>query len=195
MINEQLIPLFSKPMFKTTIEPKVDLSVVNWIENYTNYISDNQQILELPEFKELKDSIEEKLKTYFYGIMNASPDCEIYITESWMNKTEKGQSHHRHWHPNSILSGIVSISTEAAGGATIFITSGYDTIEYDIIEPNLYNSKRWGINLNSGDMLIFPSAVEHLVEEYQGDTPRITLSFNTFVKGFVNKSPLTRLKI
>ncbi len=127
--------------------------------------------------------------------MNASPDCEIYITESWMNKTEKGQSHHRHWHPNSILSGIVSISTEAAGGATIFITSGYDTIEYDIIEPNLYNSKRWGINLNSGDMLIFPSAVEHLVEEYQGDTPRITLSFNTFVKGFVNKSPLTRLKI
>lgn len=195
MINEQLIPLFSKPMFKTTVGPTVDLSTVNWIENYTNYISDNQQILELAEFKELKDAIEEKLNTYFYEIMNASPDCEIYITESWMNKTEKGQSHHRHWHPNSILSGIVSIATDANGGATVFITSGYDTIEYDIIEPNLYNSKRWGINLNPGDMLIFPSAVEHLVEEYKGDIPRISLSFNTFVKGIVNKNPLTRLKI
>jgi len=195
MINEQVIPLFSKPMFKTAIEIKLDITPINWIENYTNFISDNQQVLNLPEFAELRTAIEEKLYTYFYGIVNASQDCEIYITESWFNKTEKGQSHHRHWHPNSVLSGIVALSTDPTSGATVFITSAFDTIEYDINEPNLYNSKRWGINLASGDMLIFPSSVEHLVEQYNGDTPRITLSFNTFVKGVVNRNPLTQLKI
>lgn len=195
MINEQLIPLFSKPMFKTAIDIKLDITPINWIENYTNFISDSQQVLDLPEFADLRSAVEEKLKTYFYGVMNAAPECEIYITESWFNKTEKGQSHHRHWHPNSVLSGIVALSTDSNSGATVFITSSFDTIEYDINEPNLYNSKRWGINLAPGDMLIFPSSVEHLVEQYNGDNPRITLSFNTFVKGIVNRNPLTRLKI
>jgi uncharacterized protein (TIGR02466 family) len=195
MINEQLIPLFSRPVFKTGIDISLDLSNVNWIENYTNSISTSQQILDTPEFSQVKEAIMEKLNVYFYNVISASKDCEIYITESWVNKTDKGQSHHRHWHPNSVLSGILSLATDNKGGATVFITSAFDTIEYDIIESNLYNSKRWGINLVPGEMLIFPSAVEHLVEEYQGDTPRITLSFNTFLRGTINKHPLTKLKI
>ena len=195
MINEQLIPLFAKPMFKTGIDLNLDLSKIDWIENYNNSISSSQQVLDTKEFAQIKQAIMEKVQSYFYGIINASPECEIYITESWVNKTEKGQSHHRHWHPNSILSGIVSLATDNQGGATVFITSSFDTLEYDIIESNLYNSKRWGINLAPGEMLIFPSSVEHLVEEYQGDSPRITLSFNTFLRGTINKHPLTKLVI
>ena len=195
MINEQLIPLFAKPMFKTTIDLNLDMSNIEWLENYNNSISSSQQVLDTKEFAQIKQAIMEKVQSYFYGIINASPECEIYITESWVNKTEKGQSHHRHWHPNSILSGIVSLATDNRGGATVFITSSFDTLEYDIIESNLYNSKRWGINLAPGEMLIFPSSVEHLVEEYQGDSPRITLSFNTFLRGTINKHPLTKLVI
>jgi uncharacterized protein (TIGR02466 family) len=195
MINEQLIPLFAKPMFKTTIDLNLDMSNIEWLENYNNSISSSQQVLDTKEFAQIKQAIMEKVQSYFYGIINASPECEIYITESWVNKTEKGQSHHRHWHPNSILSGIVSLATDNQGGATVFITSSFDTLEYDIIESNLYNSKRWGINLAPGEMLIFPSSVEHLVEEYQGDSPRITLSFNTFLRGTINKHPLTKLVI
>ena len=195
MINEQLIPLFAKPMFKTTIDLNLDMSNIEWLENYNNSISSSQQVLDTNEFAQIKQAIMEKVQSYFYGIINASPECEIYITESWVNKTEKGQSHHRHWHPNSILSGIVSLATDNQGGATVFITSSFDTLEYDIIESNLYNSKRWGINLAPGEMLIFPSSVEHLVEEYQGDSPRITLSFNTFLRGTINKHPLTKLVI
>lgn len=195
MINEQLIPLFAKPMFKTGIDLNLDMSNIEWLENYNNSISSSQQVLDTKEFAQIKQAIMEKVQSYFYGIINASPECEIYITESWVNKTEKGQSHHRHWHPNSILSGIVSLATDNQGGATVFITSSFDTLEYDIIESNLYNSKRWGINLAPGEMLIFPSSVEHLVEEYQGDSPRITLSFNTFLRGTINKHPLTKLVI
>ena len=62
-------------------------------------------------------------------------------------------------------------------------------------EANLYNSKSWSMPPINGEMLLFPSSVEHYVTPYTGITPRITLSFNTFVKGNINKQSLTRLSL
>lgn len=195
-MNKELWPLFSKPIFRTSIDlSTVDLSTIKWAKNYNNWISETQNILDQPEFQTLRENVYGGLSEYFYGIMNASPSVEIYITESWFNKTEKGQSHHRHWHPNSLVSGIVYISSEGHTGSTRFITSQFDTIEYNITESNIYNSRSWGIVPEVNTMMLFPSNVEHLVEEYQGNTPRVTLSFNTFVKGNINVDPLTRLSL
>lgn len=191
-----LIPLFSKPILKAPIDiGTVDLSKVTWTKNYQNWISTDQNIIQQPEFSVVAEKVYDNLCEYFYGIMQANPDAEIYITESWLNKTESGQSHHRHWHPNSILSGIVYLAGEGDTGRTKFITSQYDTIEYDINESNIYNSKSWSLPVINNTMVLFPSNVEHLVEPYTGTEPRITLSFNTFIRGNLNKSPLTRLSL
>lgn len=196
MQEKEIYPLFSKPIFKTNIDvSNLDISKINWTNNYNNYISDDQNILEKDYFKNLKDLCQKEIEDYFYRVMNADSDVKIYITESWFNKTEKGQNHHRHWHPNSLYSCIVYIHSEPGSGYTNFITSAYDTIEYDILEPNLYNSRSWGFDANQGDMLIFPSNTEHYVTTYEGEEPRITLSFNTFVRGKINKSSLTKLTI
>lgn len=195
-MNKELWPLFSKPIFRTPIDlSNLDLSKVKWARNYNNWISENQDVLDQPDFQNLREQVYGGLSEYFYGIMNASNRVEIYITESWFNKTEKGQSHHRHWHPNSLVSGIVYIASEGTSGSTRFITSQFDTIEYNISESNIYNSRSWGIVPEVNTMMLFPSNVEHLVEEYLGDSPRITLSFNTFVKGNINVDPLTRLSL
>jgi uncharacterized protein (TIGR02466 family) len=195
-MNKELWPLFSKPIFRTPIDlSNLDLSKVKWARNYNNWISENQDVLDQPDFQNLREQVYGGLSEYFYGIMNASNNVEIYITESWFNKTEKGQSHHRHWHPNSLVSGIVYIASEGTSGSTRFITSQFDTIEYNISESNIYNSRSWGIVPEVNTMMLFPSNVEHLVEEYLGDSPRITLSFNTFVKGNINVDPLTRLSL
>lgn len=68
-------------------------------------------------------------------------------------------------------------------------------IEYNILDSNLYNSRSWSVTPEKGSMLIFPSNVEHMVEEYLGDTPRVSLAFNTFIRGNVNSDPLTRLTL
>jgi uncharacterized protein (TIGR02466 family) len=194
--EKTLWPLFSKPIFKTSVDvSSLDLSKVEWTENYNNWISKSQNILEQPEFEKISQLAFDGVCEYFYGIMRASQKAEIAITESWLNKTEKGQIHHRHYHPNSIFSAIVYLDSEGETGQTKFITSEYQTIEYDIDESNLYNSKSWSITPKVGDMLIFPSSVEHMVTEYQGNTPRVTLSFNTFLRGQINSLPLTRLSI
>jgi uncharacterized protein (TIGR02466 family) len=194
--EKTLWPLFSKPIFKTSLDvSSLDLSKVEWTENYNNCISKSQNILEQPEFEKISQASFDGVCEYFYGIMRANQKAEIAITESWLNKTEKGQIHHRHYHPNSIFSAIVYLDSEGESGQTKFITSEYQTIEYDIDESNLYNSKSWSITPKVGDMLIFPSSVEHMVTEYQGNTPRVTLSFNTFLRGQINSLPLTRLSI
>lgn len=194
--EKALWPLFSKPIFKTSVDVSgIDLSKIEWTENYNNWISKSQNILEHPDLEPIAQAVFDGVCEYFYGIMRANQKAEIAITESWLNKTEKGQIHHRHYHPNSIFSAIVYLQTEGETGQTKFITSEYQTLEYDIDESNLYNSKSWSVTPKVGDMLVFPSSVEHMVTEYQGNTPRITLSFNTFLRGQINSLPLTRLSI
>lgn len=194
MPEKMLWPLFSKPVFKTHLDVSgVDLSNIKWAKNYQNFISTDQEVLNDPAYEKLLQGISAGISEYFYGIMGARHDVELFVTESWFNKTEKGQTHHRHWHPNSLLSGVVYLQSEGDTGRIKFITSQYDTIEYNINEPNLYNSRSWSVTPEAGSMVIFPSNVEHLVEEYQSDTPRISLAFNTFVRGNINTDPLTKL--
>lgn len=196
MAEKMLWPLFSKPVFKTYLDVNdISLDNVKWARNYQNWISDTQEVLNDPAYEKLLAGISAGVTEYFYGIMGARQDVNIYITESWFNKTDPGQSHHRHWHPNSILSGVVYLQTEGDTGRIKFITSQFDTIEYNIVEPNIYNSRSWSVTPEAGSMIIFPSNVEHMVEEYRGSVPRISLAFNTFVKGTINSDLLTRLTI
>jgi uncharacterized protein (TIGR02466 family) len=196
MNEKSLWPLFSKPVFKTPIDiGNIDLSNIKWAMNYQNWISESQTIFNDPAFHQLAENAFNGVCEYFYGIMQAKEEVQICFTESWLNKTEKGQSHHRHWHPNSILSGVIYLDTEGDTGRTRFITSAYDTIEYGINESNLYNSRSWSVTPEKGSMILFPSNVEHLVDAYQGETPRISLAFNTFVRGNINDDPLTRLTL
>ena len=195
--NLEIYPLFSKTIVRTQIDLEgTDLSKIEWSQNYQNEISNSQNVLDEPNFTKLRKECMKGINDYFHGVMKVSEDTEIYITESWFNKTNKGQTHHRHWHPNSTLSAIVFMSGEQGkGGNTSFITSQYDTLEFDITEANLWNSKSWSVEPSVGTMLIFPSSVEHLVQPYEGDEPRISLSFNTFVKGKLNQQTLTRLEV
>lgn len=191
---KEVIPLFSRPLFVSKIEVSdIDTSGVKWAKNYSNWISESQDVLNDPQYEKLAERVYDKVCEYFYGIMRASESAQIAFTESWFNKTENGQSHHRHWHPNSVFSGIVYLSGNGVQGRTKFISSVYDTIEFNTVDSNIYNSKSFSIDPTPGHIAIFPSNLEHMVEPYTADEPRITLAFNTFVRGQINKDPLTRL--
>lgn len=192
----EVVPLFSKPVFISNVESlQFDLSSVEWIENYGNYTSKSKNIIAEIASEEVIEKILNCLYDYFYGIQCVTQSSQINITESWLNKTEPGQYHHRHWHPNSILSGVVCISNEGNSGALTFITSNYDTLEFETTSANIYNSKSWSYVPKANDVILFPSSVEHLVEKNTSEYPRITLSFNTFVSGKINSLPFTSLHI
>jgi len=195
-MDRMLWALFSKPLYRADINvSNTDLSKVKWVPNQENWVSEDLNILNTPEFATIAAQLHAVTAEYFYGVMKVNSDTELFITESWLNKTETGQKHHRHWHPNSVLSGILYLSSEGTTGKTVFIDKSYDLLEFNYDEANVYNSKTWAITPHVGDVLIFPSSVEHMVEEYHGQTPRITLAFNTFVRGNINSNPLRRLEL
>ena len=58
-----------------------------------------------------------------------------------------------------------------------------------IVEPkefNIWNSGTWSFNTNHNMLILFPSWLEHGVEQNEkATTNRISLAFNTFVKGTI----------
>ena len=189
-------PLFSQPLYEGRIDiDSVNLDNIVWAENYSNFISTSTDVLEMPEFSILKEQVMLSLQDYFYDVLSVKKQTEIYITESWLNKSIRDQMHHRHWHPNSVYSGIVILQADKDTGLLNFITGQYQTLEYEIETPNLFNAKSMTFCPDPGTILIFPSNVEHLVTPNASDLPRISLSFNTFIRGIVNNQLMAQLKV
>mgnify|MGYP003144336835 FL=1 len=48
---------------------------------------------------------------------------------------------------------------------------------------NPYNSGSWFFSVETGKIVIFPSSTTHQVDNKKGSNTRISLAFNTFLKG------------
>jgi hypothetical protein len=70
----------------------------------------------------------------------------------------------------------------------------YQTIKPEIKDWNLYNSETWWFTVKTGDIILFPSFLTHMVETKEEDNTRISLAFNVFIKGNIgNNKNLTEL--
>ena len=46
----------------------------------------------------------------------------------------------------------------------------------------MWNSESWWFPVKTGDVILFPSSLIHMVETKQGTNTRISLAFNVFIK-------------
>ena len=59
-------------------------------------------------------------------------------------------------------------------------------IDLNFTQRNVFNSTVWRYPVNTGDVVLFPSYLEHGVEEVDKEddaVTRISLSFNVFLQG------------
>jgi uncharacterized protein (TIGR02466 family) len=165
-----------------------------------NFTSTNNQILENDCLKKLKSYFEQCINEYAYDGMKINKETEFYITQSWINFNSKGQSHHTHQHSNSIISGVFYVEGNDdcpinfhRDAARPYFGGNY---EYKLDEYNYFNSKMWMVPNKKHHLILFPSTTLHSVENNNSDIERISLSFNTFMKGTVgNKNGLSELKL
>lgn len=153
-------------------------------DNTGNTISIDTNILENKEMKKLKQFIEKSLKEYFQNIYMPKNDVEPYITQSWCNYTKEGQFHHKHAHPNSFISGVFYVQADRTKDKIYFYKDEYKQIKIPAKEYNTFNSESWWFETGTNDLIIFPSNLSHMVEKVVGKE-RISLSFNTFLKGYI----------
>jgi uncharacterized protein (TIGR02466 family) len=134
---------------------------------------------------DLKSFIQFYINHFMESIESPYNPVEAYVTQSWLNYTQPGEFHHKHEHPNSYLSGVLYINADPEKDKIYFYKSGYKRIMLPTERFNPFNSESWWFSVGTCDMVIFPSYLTHMVEQTESKDTRISLSFNTFLKGYI----------
>ena len=138
------------------------------------------------KLKKIKQFCEQHIKIYVEKIITPKEELDFYITQSWLNVTEPGGSHHQHYHPNSIISGVFYLSS-VEDDKINFLDPNHNLKErysFSSTEYNVWNSRTWFVSVENNILVLFPSWLEHSVEPNEKATKnRISLSFNVFAKG------------
>jgi len=181
----------------TSLELKfVDKNKKDFYKNEGNITTNNNYILNEKPFANIKKELDLRVQDYFDKVISPANNVTPYITQSWLNYTETNQYHHKHAHPNSLVSGVFYINCHEEHDKIKFFNDNYKTIRLEIKDWNLYNSETWWFSVKTGDVILFPSSLTHMVETKEGDNTRISLAFNVFIRGTVgNNKQLTELHL
>lgn len=162
--------------------------------NDGNTSSADKYILKQKKVANLTTFIEKCLHEYLMATICPKNDVRLRITQSWLNWTKPGQYHHKHAHPNSLISGCFYVNANKETDKIFFYKEGYRRIKFPPVEWNSYNSESWWYPVGTGDLIFFPSELTHMVQTVGGDDTRISIAFNTFPVGHVgDEDELTAL--
>ncbi len=202
MIEANINGIFPTPIYisklnreLTPLELKfVDKNKKDFYKNDGNITSNNNYILNEKPFINIKKELDLRVQDYFDKVISPANNIKPYITQSWLNYTETNQYHHKHAHPNSLVSGVFYINCDDKFDKIKFFNDKYQTIKPEVKTWNIWNSESWWFSVKTGDIILFPSSLTHMVETKEGTNTRISLAFNVFIKGTIgNNKQLTEL--
>ena len=178
--------------------------VLDHMVMHPNELSNEMSLLDRPEFKSMKDVVLSHVRKYEKDVCGFKDSLSFRITESWYRETIPGNNHGNHNHPNSMLSGCIylHVPKQPEGHTTnrpLWAGEGHEGINlvhvenrgvfknygffYDYIKTK-YNAMRTFVPVASGDIVLFPSYIEHFVSHNESqDESRQIIAFNTFIKG------------
>jgi len=159
--------------------------LVNFIENnITHQVSIGMTQGDLHKRDETQNLVKffnnslEQYKNY-YG-----DDCErISITSMWGNMTDafSGDRHHQHKHPLSFVSGVFYLTE---GSSTMF----FNPTNFDMFHVWKTNNNYEYENVPKvGELILFPSTLQHCTKPHTSGNHRHTISINTIPAGKVNQ--------
>ena len=194
-----ILPMFPIPLGCNTIDKALNKKIRECIKNKKynfiknggggdNSITTDFNVLDSDEFSEVKQVLTDSVNEYFTNITTPGRDVKLYITNSWMNLNENGESHHFHKHQNSIVSAVLYIDVYE-GDSISFTNTRFDIFGNFIFskggEPSSWLAPEWDVHPTNDTLLMFPSTLQHRVKPRPNTCigKRISLSFNTWFKG------------
>ena len=112
----------------------------------------------------------------------------ININNMWAIINTGGSANLRHQHGNSTISGAYYVRAPKNSGDIVF----YDPRPAPVytypkaVNPNLLNAQVNGISPKEGALVLFPSYLDHSVNENLSNEERIVISFNITIQSKYN---------
>lgn len=201
--------LFSTPLYIENIGP-LDQFLLSYVRNLEfpdeaagHLHTSDKYILNHSKFAKLSNIIQSHIDNFAYNILDLQKDVKWEIQNSWINLHRTGEYNSVHWHSNAIMSGVFYIQADDTTGPIRFYKAKnhmnlfFDTIRYDRSNPlafNEYSSESFDMNPRAGDLILFPSHLQHSVDPNQSTNERISLAFNIFTRGITGEGT-SRLEI
>jgi uncharacterized protein (TIGR02466 family) len=187
--------LFSTPVVSFNLDRDFTEEELNSIISYSertrpglmgNRTTVGENVLDNPNLSDIRKFIDESLDWYVKNIQKPKDEFEVYLTQSFVNLISVGQGHHAHTHPNSYLSGVLYVQANQDNDSITFLGEPNACSKFFSLPTedfNVFNSHRWSMPVWTGRLLIFPSNVPHQVNPVNNSYERISLAFNTFIRG------------
>lgn len=193
-------PIYSYKMnrsFNSSELKFLEKSKKHFFKNEGNTTTIDNYILNKKPFSKLKKELELRVNDYFDKVICPSNKIVPYITQSWLNFTKTKEYHHKHSHPNSIISGVLYMDCDEQYDKIRFHRDYIPRVlEIEKKEYNYWNSDTWWFSVKTGELLLFPSTLTHDVQTKEGSNTRTSLAFNVFIKGTLGSNrQLTELKL
>lgn len=157
----------------------------NGLHTGRSYVHPSSTLKSVDSLKELHIWLEECLNDVRQSVGWRDESVRgLGITQSWLNRSDIGEMHHKHTHALSILSGILYLSEPST--TRFYIPSIYalsDTIVGDIATSHLEIEDL--VDGSYGKLVIFPSTLSHSVDANLEPEARITLAINSWFRGEV----------
>ena len=138
--------------------------------------------LATPELQELFRIITDKLNE-LHRYFNLKSSMRQVIEDAWVNINKKGDFNYTHAHPGMFFSCVYYVKGGPNKGNIEFTNPipahAYTIQNYMTDEHNAFTGNALAIPPITGELVIFPSWLEHLVRQSQSDEDRISIAINS----------------
>lgn len=192
--------LFPTPIYHENIGP-MDQIAEAFVKNAEypheaagHWHTDDKYILSKPPLKKIKSKIKEHVDIFTHEYLQISKKVDFEIQNSWGNRHIAGQWNSQHWHSNCVISGVYYMNVDDLSGPITFskphthMNLFGPMIRFDLdceFDDNEYFRDSFTIYPKTGDILMFPSHMQHYVSPSQSRSTRYTIAFNLFPRGIV----------
>jgi uncharacterized protein (TIGR02466 family) len=178
-LKDQLFPKLEKLFLET----KENNNAFMREGTLCSYHSDSYLHVQYPE--ETKEAVKfvENAAREYWKISNYYSGLEPVVFQLWANVTPKCGWVHSHLHGNMPFTGVLYIDASPEQG-NIVIENPLDMVLMSQpIGPDVSYPMGQEIEVNSGDLVMFPGYIKHSVKPNTIDRPRLILGFNIGCKG------------
>jgi uncharacterized protein (TIGR02466 family) len=104
-------------------------------------------------------------------------DQHIKMKNMWVNINRKNNFNYPHYHPKSLFSGVYYVNATADAGNLVIKRPDIQEHYIDNLDST-YTQKHFCVSPKSGLFVLFPSYLNHFVEQNLSDETRISIAIN-----------------